>query len=155
MSAETNGHDSHEDGAVHAHISPAWFYVAVFMGLLFLTAMTVGQSYVDLGRLNLFAVVLIASLKATLVVLFFMHIRHDAKFNGLMVVGCVFFIGVFFAYTFNDVGHRGEFDGDSSVWVNARNGEAAPGSMEPRKHEPEEHAPAAPGAAPAGGGEHH
>ena len=67
MSAETNGHDTHEDGAVHAHISPAWFYIAVFMGLLFLTALTVGQSYVDLGRLNLFAVVLIASLKATLV----------------------------------------------------------------------------------------
>lgn len=149
MSASTEKHGDghgHDDGAVHAHVSSIPFYVAVFAALLFLTGLTVGQSYVDLGRANLAAVVLIASLKATLVVLFFMHIRHDAKFNGLMIVSCIAFIGVFFAYTFNDVGHRGEFDSDSSVWVNPRNGEPAPGSMEPRKHEPEH--------AAAGGGEH-
>ena len=170
MSAESKGHEKHghheEDGAVHAHISSVPFYVAIFGTLLMLTGLTVGQSYVDLGRLNLAAVVVIASIKASLVVLFFMHIRHDAKFNGLMVVGGIAFIGVFFAYTFNDVGHRGEFDSDSSVRVNPRTGEVAPGSMEPRKpeaeHGAERAAPAPAGsgsgapAAPAhGGGEHH
>ena len=172
-SADSKSHEKHdhheEDGAVHAHISSVPFYVAIFGMLLMLTGLTVGQSYVDLGRLNLAAVVIIASMKATLVVLFFMHIRHDAKFNGLMVVGGIAFIGVFFAYTFNDVGHRGEFDSDSSVWVNPRTGEVAPGSMEPRKHEPEhggaggaEHAAPSPAgsgsvapAAPAHGGDHH
>jgi cytochrome c oxidase subunit IV len=158
MSANHDATHGHEDGAVHAHVSSIPFYGAIFLGLLILTALTVGQSYVDLGRLNLAAVVIIASMKASLVLLFFMHLRHDAKFNGLMIVACIGFIGIFFVYTFNDVGHRGEFDGDSSVWVNARNGEAAPGSMEPRKHESETPA-AAPGGsaapAPAHGGEHH
>lgn len=147
--------EKHDDGAVHAHVSSVPFYAAIFMGLLFLTGLTVGQSYVDLGKLNLAAVVIIASMKASLVLLFFMHLRHDAKFNGLMIVGCIGFIGIFFAYTFNDVGHRGEFDGDSSVWVNPRTGEIAPGSMEPRKAEPEHAAPAGSAPAPAHGGEHH
>ncbi len=125
-----SAHETHEDdGAVHAHVSSVPFYMAVFGALLTLTALTVGQSYVDLGRLNLAAVVVIASLKASMVVMFFMHIRHDAKFNGLMVVACVGFIGVFFAYTFNDVGHRGEFDQDSNVIASPRTGEAAPGGM--------------------------
>jgi cytochrome c oxidase subunit IV len=124
-----SAHDSHDDGAVHTHVSSIPFYVAVFAALLTLTGLTVGQSYVDLGRLNLAAVVIIASMKATLVVLFFMHIRHDAKFNGLMVLACIGFIGIFFAYTFNDVGHRGEFDKDENVTISPRTGEAAPGSM--------------------------
>ncbi len=139
----------HEDGAVHAHISSVPFYTAIFAGLLMLTALTVGQSYVDLGTANLLAVVVIASLKASLVILFFMHIRHDARFNGLMVVGGLLFIGVFFAYTMNDTSHRGEFDIDSSVWVNPRTGEVAPGGMEPKKAE--EHAPASGSAGPAHG----
>ncbi len=124
-----SAHESHDDGAVHTHVSSIPFYVGVFAALLTLTALTVGQSYVDLGRLNLAAVVIIASLKATLVVLFFMHIRHDAKFNGLMVLACIGFIGIFFAYTFNDVGRRGEFDKDENVPINPRTGEVAPGSM--------------------------
>ena len=124
-----SAHESHDDGAVHTHVSSIPFYVGVFAALLTLTALTVGQSYVDLGRLNLAAVVIIASLKASLVVLFFMHIRHDAKFNGLMVLACIGFIGIFFAYTFNDVGRRGEFDKDENVPINPRTGEVAPGSM--------------------------
>lgn len=124
-----SAHESHDDGAVHTHVSSIPFYVGVFAALLTLTALTVGQSYIDLGRLNLAAVVIIASLKATLVVLFFMHIRHDAKFNGLMVLACIGFIGIFFAYTFNDVGRRGEFDKDENVPINPRTGEVAPGSM--------------------------
>jgi hypothetical protein len=50
MSTAEHGHGhGHDDGAVHAHVSSVPFYVAVFLGLLFLTGMTVGQSYVDLG----------------------------------------------------------------------------------------------------------
>ena len=124
-----SAHENHDDGAVHTHVSSVPFYIGIFGALLTLTALTVGQSYVDLGRLNLAAVVIIASMKASLVVMFFMHIRHDAKFNGLMVLACVGFIGIFFAYTFNDVGHRGEYDKDENVTVNPRTGEIAPGSM--------------------------
>lgn len=139
-------HD-HDDGAVHAHISSAAFYVAIFIALLFFTVLTVGQSYVDLGKANLITVIVIASLKASLVVTFFMHLRHDNKFNALMFVSGLLFIGVFFAYTMNDTDHRGEFDPLQNVRVNPADGKEAPGGRPA-----EEHAPAAAGsAAPAGG----
>ncbi|MDF2691618.1 MAG: Cytochrome c oxidase polypeptide, partial [Labilithrix sp.] len=125
MSTETTaGHHPHkDDGAVHAHISSTPFYVAVFMALIALTVLTVGQSYVDLGRLNLIVVILIATTKASLVVSFFMHLRYDNKFNALIFVSCIFFIGVFFAYTMNDTGRRGELDGDQNVRVLPKTGE--------------------------------
>src|SRR3954465_7951167 len=107
----------HDDGAVHAHISPAWFYGLIFSALVGLTILTVGQSYIDLGKLNLIVVILIATTKATLVVSFFMHLRYDNKFNALIFVSCIFFIGVFFAYTMNDTERRGELDGDQNVKV--------------------------------------
>lgn len=128
MSTNTAAH-GHDDGAVHAHVSSVPFYVAVFLGLLFLTGMTVGQSYVDLGKANIILVVLIATMKASLVVTFFMHLRWDNKFNALMFISSVFFIGVFFAYTLNDTDKRGELDPDQNVKVLPKNGEPAPGGM--------------------------
>jgi cytochrome c oxidase subunit 4 len=145
MSTASHDHDhAADDGAVHAHISSTPFYVAVFLGLLFLTGLTVGQSYVDLGKANLIFVILIATMKASLVVTFFMHLKWDNKFNALIFLSTIFFIGVFFAYTLNDTDRRGELDADQNVKVWARTGEEAPGGMV----KPEPHAaPAAGGAA--------
>jgi cytochrome c oxidase subunit 4 len=127
----SNAHDSHaDDGAVHAHISSVPFYVAVFLGLLFLTGATVGQSYVDLGKLNIVLVILIATLKASLVVTFFMHLKWDNKFNALIFISTIFFIGVFFAYTMNDTNNRGQLDPDQNMRVWEKTGEQAPGGME-------------------------
>lgn len=127
----STAHDSHaDDGAVHAHVSSVPFYVAVFLGLLFLTGATVGQSYVDLGKLNIVLVILIATLKASLVVTFFMHLKWDNKFNALIFLSTIFFIGVFFAYTMNDTNNRGAPDPDQNVKVWEKTGEQAPGGME-------------------------
>lgn len=151
-----HGHDA-DDGAVHAHVSSVPFYVAVFLGLLFLTGVTVGQSYVDLGKANIILVILIATLKASLVVTFFMHLKWDNKFNALIFLSTIFFIGVFFAYTLNDTDKRGELDPDQNVKIWEKTGEPAPGGME--KKEP--HAPSSahgteqtppPGSPPAHGG---
>lgn len=118
----------HDDGAVHAHISPVGFYVAIFLGLLLLTVATVGQSYVDLGELNIVFVIVIATLKASLVVTFFMHLKWDDKFHALMLIGSLFFIGIFFVYTMNDTNYRGELDPDQNVKIWQKTGELAPGS---------------------------
>jgi cytochrome c oxidase subunit 4 len=158
MSSQTDaGHEHADDGAVHAHISSVPFYVAVFIGLLCLTLVTVGQSYVDLGKANLIFVILIATLKASLVVTFFMHLKWDNKFNALIFLSTIFFIGVFFAYTLNDTDKRGELDPDQNVHVWEKTGEQAPGGMVKPEHAAAaggEHA--APGGehAPAPGGEH-
>lgn len=144
----THGH-GHDEGAVHAHVSSTFFYIAIFAALICLTIATVGQSYVDLGKLNLAVVILIASLKASLVVAFFMHLRWDNKFNALMFVSAIFFIGVFFAYTMNDTERRGELDADQNVKVLPKNGQEAPGGFEPKAAATDEHA--APGSAPTAG----
>lgn len=141
-------HGNHDDGAVHAHVSSIPFYVAIFLGLLFLTGMTVGQSYVDLGKLNIVLVILIATMKASLVVTFFMHLRWDSKFNTLIFLSTLFFIGVFFAYTMNDVDRRGDLDPDQNMRVLQKTGEDAPGGMPA----PEAHGGAAPGASGAAAG---
>lgn len=148
--------EGHDDGAVHAHVSPVIFYVGIFLALVFFTILTVGQSYVDLGRLNIILIILIASCKAALVVTFFMHLKWDNKFHALIFVSTIFFIGVFFAYTLNDTDRRGDYDADQNVKVLPKTGQDAPGGFEPPAapagHEGGEHAPAGGGAAPA---EHH
>jgi len=144
--AHAKGHD---DGAVHAHISPAWFYALIFTALIGLTIATVGQSYIDLGRLNIAIVILIATTKASLVVSFFMHLKYDNKFNALIFISCIFFIGVFFAYTMNDTERRGELDPDQNMKVYQKTGEAAPGGPQPHASGSADHGAAAPGGAPA------
>ena len=130
MASAHHGHaDGHDDGAVHAHISSTAFYVFIFVCLLGLTGLTVGQSYVDLGKLNIAIVVLIATMKASLVVTFFMHLKYDNKFNALIFVSTIFFIGVFFAYTLNDTDRRGDLDPDQNVKKLQKTGETAPGGM--------------------------
>jgi cytochrome c oxidase subunit 4 len=129
MAHHTDASEHVDDGAVHAHVSSVAFYVAVFIGLLMLTGLTVGQSYVDLGRLNIVLVIAIATMKASLVVTFFMHLRWDNKFNALIFLSTLFFIGVFFAYTMHDTEERGQLDPDQNVKVLPKTGEKAPGGM--------------------------
>ena len=54
--------------AVHAHISSAQFYIFILSCLMILTLLTVGVSYIHLGKLNLIVAIVIASVKATLVI---------------------------------------------------------------------------------------
>src|SRR4029078_12131606 len=117
MAHPTDAHGHADDGAAVAHISSVPFYVAVFLGLLLLTGVTVGQSYVDLGKLSIVIVILIATMKASLVVTFFMHLKWDNRFNALVFLSTIFFIGVFFAYTLNDTDKRGELDSDQNMKV--------------------------------------
>ncbi len=142
----THGHDhgAHDDGAVHAHISPVSFYLKIFAALICFTLLTVGVSYVHLGPANLAVAIVIASAKAALVVTFFMHLNHDSRFNALIFVSSLLFIGVFFAYTFNDTEHRAEVDKEQGSMVLEANGKEAPGGyILPKvieEHEKQEHA---------------
>ncbi len=55
-----------------------------------------------------------------------MHLRYDNKFNALIFISCLLFIGVFFTYTMNDTDHRGELDPDQNMKVLESTGENAP-----------------------------
>jgi cytochrome c oxidase subunit 4 len=133
-------HEHADDGAVHAHISPWQFYVKIFVVLVCLTLLTIGVAYIHLGKLNLIVAIVIATIKASLVVTFFMHLKYDSKFNALMFLSALLFIGVFFAYTMNDTEHRGQVDSAQGVEV-YNNGKPAPGGEVPIDHEDDSHIP--------------
>ncbi len=80
-------------------------YGAVLAALLVLTVITVGASYIDFGSMNTVVALVIATLKASLVALFFMHLRHD-KFNAIIFCGGLLFLGVFLIWTLFDISNR-------------------------------------------------
>jgi cytochrome c oxidase subunit 4 len=109
MSNDHHDHHHADDGGVHVHVHPASLYIKIFAALLFFTGLTVAVGEVHLGAWNFFIAVAIATIKATLVALFFMHLKDDDRFNGLIFVGSLLFMGVFFIYTMNDTNHRGQW----------------------------------------------
>jgi cytochrome c oxidase subunit 4 len=90
-----------------SHISPTSSYVAVFGTLMVLTAATVGAAFVSLGSLNFPIAIGIAITKATVVILFFMHVKYSSKLTKFVVVSCLFFLACLFGLTFTDYLSRG------------------------------------------------
>ncbi|MCL2724908.1 MAG: cytochrome C oxidase subunit IV family protein [Polyangiaceae bacterium] len=129
--AHEKGESGNTRGAVRAYAAPSLFYVAVFVGLAALTALTVLQSTFDLGKLNMLLGVGIATLKALLVLGFFMHLAWDNKFYAYIVVTAIFFVGVFYTYTTNDTEKRGLRDPDQSGKILPATGAPAPGGFSP------------------------
>jgi cytochrome c oxidase subunit IV len=85
-----------------AHVMPMRVLAAVFAALVLLTVLTVAASKVDLGNLNLYVALGIAGCKATLVVLYFMHLRYDQPFNLIFFLGCLLFVVVFISLVLTD-----------------------------------------------------
>ena len=81
-------------------------YVLTLSALLFLTVVTVGASYIDFGQGNIVIALVIATMKATLVALFFMHLAHDRPINGLIAVAGFIFLGLFLMFDLIDVNSR-------------------------------------------------
>lgn len=127
----SSSHDDHghapADGMVHVHVHPTIFYVKIFIALVTLTLITVGLSRIHLGDYNFLIAVVVATIKASLVAMFFMHLKDDNRFNVLLFVGSLIFMGVFFVYTMNDTQHRGQWDESYGTRVFAPTGEEAPG----------------------------
>ena len=73
----------------HHVVSPV-IYLIVFGALLVFTALTVGASYVEMGIFNPIAAILIACIKAVIVVLFFMHVKYSSKLTKLTVIAGIF-----------------------------------------------------------------
>ena len=78
----------HEAGA---HAVPLWILLAVWAGLAGLTYVTVKVTDFDLGALNLWLAMAIATFKASLVALFFMHLWWDRPINAIVLVGSLVF----------------------------------------------------------------
>jgi cytochrome c oxidase subunit 4 len=130
-SGHQGGHhgEHHDDGAVHAHIAHPLFYWAVFGALIVLTFITVGVSYFDFGSANTVIAMLVATMKATLVATFFMHLLHDKLFNTICLVASFVFLGVFFFFTYEDTSSRNRIDEVNGSHVLVTNAQTAPGGF--------------------------
>jgi cytochrome c oxidase subunit 4 len=84
------------------HVVPPRVYITIFAALMVLTAVTVWVAFYDLQWLNVLAAVTIAVFKATLVVLYFMHLRYSSKLTQTIVVAGVVWLIILLAFTFSD-----------------------------------------------------
>jgi cytochrome c oxidase subunit IV len=89
------------------HISPKSTYYTIFGTLMVLTAVTVAVAFVNLGAFNFPVAISIAILKATLVVLFFMHVKYSSRLTKIIVGTGIFFLLVMFVLTMTDYVSRG------------------------------------------------
>jgi len=87
--------DQHTDEHIHKHIR---VYITVFVALMALTIITVGASYLELSTFNTIALALfIASIKASLVICYFMHLISERKLIYIVLLfTAFFFLGLIF-----------------------------------------------------------
>jgi len=90
------------------HILPVKLYLIIGSALLVLTAITVFSASIDLGFFNIIIALGIASLKASLVALFFMHLYFDNKLYGFILAAALFFLTSLIALTLIDTMRRGD-----------------------------------------------
>jgi cytochrome c oxidase subunit 4 len=88
------------------HVSPVSLYITIFLALMVLTAVTVGAAFVDLGQLNFSVAMLIAGFKATLVVWYFMHVKHSSNLTKLTVATGLFFLMILLGLFLVDYGSK-------------------------------------------------
>jgi cytochrome c oxidase subunit 4 len=84
------------------HVSPVPVLLAVFAALMVLTYATVAVRGFDLGPWNLLIAMGIATVKASLVALYFMHLRYDKPFHAILFVVGVLFVALFISLTLLD-----------------------------------------------------
>ncbi len=85
-----------------AHVVPPRVYYTIFAILMVCTGLTVWIAFLNLGPFNTIAALGIAVFKATLVVLFFMHVKYSTRLTWAVVLGSVFWFGILIALTMSD-----------------------------------------------------
>jgi cytochrome c oxidase subunit 4 len=92
------------------HIVPVRVYLMIFLALMVGTALTIWAGLQDFpGPLNVVIALTIAVIKATLVVLYFMHVRYSSRLIWVIFASALFWMGILFALTFSDYWTRGWF----------------------------------------------
>ena len=95
-------HEEYEE-----HVVPYTVYLAVFGALIVLTVLTVVVAFFDLGNLNVTVALTVAVMKASLVVLFFMHAKYQSQIIKLVVLASIVWLGFLFLITLSDYLTRG------------------------------------------------
>ena len=89
------------------HVVPVKLYMLIGGTLLFFTWVTYAVSKIDLGALNTIVALCIATFKATLVVLIFMHVKYTSeKLTKAVIIAAIFFLGLLLTLSLADFGTR-------------------------------------------------
>ena len=112
--AHTDGHaathgDGHAHGELqmgHHHVSSSAMFFNVLVALLILTFITVAASRFDFGSANMIIAMAIASVKASLVIAFFMHVKWDTAINKIVFLSSFLFLSLLFVFTLSDLATR-------------------------------------------------
>jgi len=91
---------------VSEHIVSPKIYFAIFAALMAGTGITVWAAFQNFGKFNIVIALAIATIKATLVVLYFMHARYSPKRTQLVIVCSVFWLAIMLALTLADYDTR-------------------------------------------------
>ncbi|MBC7693275.1 MAG: c-type cytochrome [Methylotenera sp.] len=92
----------------HHHIMPTKTALMIGGTLLFLTFVTVWVAGIDFGAWNFPIAMLVATVKASLVALFFMNLYYDSKENGVIFITSILFLAIFLTFTATDLFFRGD-----------------------------------------------
>ncbi len=84
------------------HLLPLWLLMGTFGALIVLTILTVLVARIDIGSLNIWLALAIASTKASLVAAIFMHLFWDRPFNRIILIGSLLFVMLFLGITLMD-----------------------------------------------------
>ena len=97
-----SAHGHSDDGYNFAHPMPVPVLLAVFFTLTFLTILTVAQANFNIGSIDIAIVMGIATIKAALVMAFFMHLAYDKPFNIIVFMSSFVFVALFVIFTLSD-----------------------------------------------------
>jgi len=89
------------------HIVPKRIYIAVFAALIVLTWVTTYVSTLDLGRFNIFVALSIAIFKASLVLMFFMHVKYGTRLTKMIVLSGIYWLILLLFIAMTDLWTRG------------------------------------------------
>jgi cytochrome c oxidase subunit 4 len=95
-------HDTHDEDHGGAHIVPLRLLAGVLVVLLVLTWVTVAATWFDMGNFNLWVAMAIAVVKASLVALYFMHLRWERPINAIFFIASILFVALFIGIALMD-----------------------------------------------------
>jgi len=114
-----------ENSGSHHIVSPTT-YLIIILTLMALTGITVWAAFVDLGPFNIVVALAIATCKATLVVLFFMHAKYTARRTQLVIIAGIFWLAILLFMTMSDYISRIDYRGVRSPFTQLTSREIHP-----------------------------
>ena len=92
--------------STNQHIVPYKTYILILGMLVILTGISVAVTHIELGALTVAIALLIATIKSSLVLIYFMHLKFDNKLFTMMLIGVILLMGAVIFVTFLDYLYR-------------------------------------------------